>query len=389
MFIADRMKAVGSAIFSEMAELKQLELDKGKQVVDLSIGTPDLPPPVHVIEAMREALLQPDSFHYSLKGSQQLHQVIADWYQERFAVSLNTDTEILTLMGSQDGLAHLPMAILNLGDLALIPDPGYPIYFSSVELAGGTIYKMPLIEENGFLPDLQNIPEQVARKAKIMILNYPSNPVSAIADMSFFEQVIAFAHKYEILVVHDLAYSELCFDGYKPPSLLEVDRAKDVAVEINSLSKSYNMAGARIGFMVGNASIIRTLAMLKGNIDYGVFKVVQAGAIAALTGGTNYCAEMSKVYERRRDVLIKGFSELGWNIEPPKATMFVWAKIPQGFTSRDFAVALLQKAGISVIPGDAFGEMGEGYVRIGLVQDEQAIKQAIQQLKVSDLRNCF
>ncbi|OEF96043.1 LL-diaminopimelate aminotransferase [Desulfuribacillus alkaliarsenatis] len=385
MFIANRMKNIGSAIFSEMALRKQNELKKGKNIVDLSIGTPDLPPPKAVIEAMGKAMSEPKSFFYSLKGTEEVHKAITDWYYNRFNVVLNHEQEITTLMGSQDGLAHLPLTILNPGDIALVPDPGYPIYFASVELAGGTVHTMPLLEENSYLPDLQAIPEEVATKAKLMFLNYPSNPVSAVADLAFFEQVVAFAKKYNILVVHDLAYSELCFDGYKPPSFLEVAGAKDIGIEINSLSKSYNMAGARFGFALGNKEVLKNLTILKSNIDYGVFHVVQAGALAALKDGGKHCKKMSDVYQERRDILINGLEKLGWKINKPKASMFIWARIPEGYTSKEFAVLLLEQAGIVVIPGDAFGAMGEGYVRIGLVQNNEQLNTAIEQLKNSGI----
>jgi len=385
MYTAKRINSIGSAIFSEMAMRKQQEINKGKSVIDLSIGTPDLPPSEAIIEAMRKALLEPKAFHYALDGKQELKEAIKNWYNSRFNVILNSQDEILTLMGSQDGLSHLPLTILDPGDIALIPDPGYPIYFSSIELADGQVYRMPLTENNEYLPDLNEIPDDIAAKAKLMILNYPSNPVAATANLDFFNDVVKFARKHNIIVVHDLAYSELSFDGYKPPSFLEAEGAKDIGVEINSLSKSYNMAGARFGFIVGNKSIIKNLAMLKGNIDYGVFNVVQAGALQAFQEGQDFCIDIAEIYKKRRNILVDGFNSLGWKVNMPKATMFVWAKIPQGYTSREFAFTLLEKAGIVVIPGDAFGMMGEGYIRIGLVQDEQQIELAIKQLKDSGI----
>jgi LL-diaminopimelate aminotransferase len=385
MYTAKRIQSIGSAIFSEMAVRKQQEINKGKSIIDLSIGTPDLPPSESIIEAMRKALLEPKAFHYALDGKQELKEAIKNWYYSRFNVILNSHDEILTLMGSQDGLSHLPLTILDPGDIALVPDPGYPIYFSSIELAHGQVYRMPLTENNNYLPNLNEIPDDIAAKAKLMILNYPSNPVAATANVSFFNDVVKFAQKHNIIVVHDLAYSELCFDGYRPPSFLEADGAKEIGVEINSLSKSYNMAGARFGFIVGNKSVIKNLSILKSNIDYGVFNVVQAGALQAFKEGQDFCIEIAEIYKKRRNLLVDGFYSLGWKLNTPKATMFVWAKIPQGYTSREFAFTLLEKAGIVVIPGDAFGIMGEGYIRIGLVQDEQQIELAIKQLKDSGI----
>ncbi|OEH84741.1 LL-diaminopimelate aminotransferase [Desulfuribacillus stibiiarsenatis] len=385
MYKSKRIDNLGSAIFTEMANRKKQQIAKGKNVIDLSIGTPDLPPPSVVIQAMADALSDYNAFYYSLKGSQQLYQSIASWYQKRFSVILDTNTEILDLIGSQDGLAHLPLALIDPGDIVLVPDPGYPIYQGSVELAGGKIYPMPLMEQNSFLPDLDKIPKDIAQQAKLMIINYPSNPVAAIAGLDFFQKVVHFAKQNKIVVVHDLAYSELAFDGYKPPSFLQVTGAKDIGVEINSLSKSYNMAGARFGFMVGNRDIIQSLGTLKSNIDYGVFHVVQAGAIAALEEDGSHCADMAQIYQKRRDLLIEGFNDLGWKIEKPKASMFVWAKNPGQLTSREFAYSLLEEAGIVVIPGDAFGLMGEGYVRIALVQNDNKIKEAIKQLAQSKI----
>lgn len=386
MYIADRMKKAEAAIFSEMAQRKEKASTSGLTMVDLSIGTPDLPPPACVIEAMKTALDNHTSFYYALKGSQALHIAIADWYENRFAVKLDIEKDIATLLGSQDGLAHLPLTLLNPGDIALVPDPGYPIYKYSVELAGAIVEPLYLLPKNNYLPDFNSIPERIKAKAKLMILNYPSNPLSATADLDFFEEAINFAKKYNIIIIHDLAYSELCFDGYTPPSILQIPGAKEVAVEINSLSKSYNMAGARFGMICGNENVISLLNKLKSNIDYGVFHVVQAGALAALKEGGEHCRQMSKTYQERRDVLVEGFSNLGWEIEKPKASMFLWAKVPEGFTSRMFTFALLEKSGIVVIPGDAFGSLGEGYVRIGLVQPIELLKKGLEQLKNSDLK---
>lgn len=373
-----RLEHLSAAIFSEMASRKR-QVAKKRAVYDLSIGSPDQQPDSRLLETLVTAVLQPGAFGYALsEGTAAFREEVALWYQFRFEVELAPDTEVHSLMGSQDGLAHFALAWTDPGDLVLVPDPGYPIYAGSVHLAGAVPYAMPLRQENGFLPDLTAIPEDVANRAKFMILNYPNNPVSAVATLSFFTEVVAFAKRHDIIVVHDLAYSEMAFDGYKPPSFLQAPGAKDVGIEFNSFSKSFNMAGCRIAYVVGNSEIIKPLAIVKSNVDYGVFLPVQQMAVEALkadrlSGGAN---AVGPVYQERRDVLLSALAEAGWNIEPPKATMFVWAPIPKGWTSREFAFALLDEAGVVVIPGSAFGEEGEGYVRIALVQTPDVLRQA-------------
>jgi LL-diaminopimelate aminotransferase len=279
-------------------------------------------------------------------------------------------------MGSQDGLAHLALAITDPGDIALVPDPGYPIYTAGLTLAGVEPYRMPLRAENDFLPQLEAIPEHIARRAKFILLNYPSNPVSAVADLAFFERVIDFARRYELIVVHDLAYSEMAFDGFRPPSIMEVSGAKEVAVEFHSLSKSFNMAGCRIAFLVGRSDVIEALKIVKSNIDYGIFLAVQEAGIAALEEDMENERTVAPLYERRRNALLETLAEHGWTIAKPKATMFVWAPIPEGWTSRQISREMTLHAGVVVIPGDAFGAEGEGYVRIALVQEEERMREA-------------
>jgi LL-diaminopimelate aminotransferase len=296
-------------------------------------------------------------------------------------VELDPAAEVVALMGSQDGLAHLAMAVADPGDIALVPDPGYPIYSASLVLAGLEPYYMPLRAENGFLPELNRIPDQIAKKAKFMLLNYPSNPLSAVATKEFFEELVAFARKHDLLLVHDLAYSEMAFDGFRPLSLLEIDGAKQVAVEFHSLSKSFNMAGCRIAFMVGLREAVKALATLKSNIDYGVFLAVQEAGIAALQEDMEQEGHtVAAVYQRRRDMVIDGLKAAGWDIPKPKATMFIWAPIPQGWTSRQISREILFDAGVVVIPGDAFGSEGEGYVRIALVQEEERLLEAVRRI---------
>ncbi|MGE7270151.1 aminotransferase class I/II-fold pyridoxal phosphate-dependent enzyme [Brevibacillus panacihumi] len=373
-----RLEQLSAAIFSEMAARKR-EVAQTRRVFDLSIGSPDQQPEPILLEALAEAIEKPGAFGYALsEGTASFRAEVAQWYRYRFGVELNPDGEIHSLMGSQDGLAHFALAWTDPGDLVLVPDPGYPIYAGSVHLAGATPYFMPLKAERGFLPDLGAIPEEVAKQAKFMILNYPNNPVSAVATVAFFEEVVEFARRHDIIVVHDLAYSEMAFDGYKPPSFLQAPGAKEVGIEFNSFSKSFNMAGCRIAYVVGNAEIIKPLAIVKSNVDYGVFLPVQEMAVAAmredrLSGGRN---SVSGLYQERRDVLLAELATAGWEIEPPKATMFVWAPVPTGWTSHEFALALLEEAGVVVIPGSAFGTEGEGYVRIALVQDREVLREA-------------
>ncbi|GED34383.1 aminotransferase class I/II-fold pyridoxal phosphate-dependent enzyme [Brevibacillus centrosporus] len=382
-----RLAYLSAAIFSEMAARKR-EVAQKRKVYDLSIGSPDQQPESHLLETLVEAVQQPGAFGYALsEGTAAFREEVARWYQFRFEVELDPQTEVHSLMGSQDGLAHFALAWSDPGDLVLVPDPGYPIYEGSVHLAGAVPYPMPLRGENGFLPDLNAIPADVAKQAKFMILNYPNNPVSAVATLSFFEEVVAFAKRHDIIVVHDLAYSEMAFDGYKPPSFLQASGAKEVGIEFNSFSKSFNMAGCRIAYVVGNADIIKPLAVVKSNVDYGVFLPVQQMAVEALradrkSGGAN---AVGPIYQERRDVLLSALAEAGWQIEPPKATMFVWAKVPDGWTSREFAFALLEETGVVVIPGSAFGVEGEGYVRIALVQTPDVLKQAAESIRQSGI----
>ncbi|WP_268928980.1 LL-diaminopimelate aminotransferase [Microaerobacter geothermalis] len=383
MYPSQRLTHLTSAIFTTMNQMKKIVEQKGIEVIDLGIGSPDLPPAPHVRQALQEAVAREDYYGYpTSEGLIAFRQSVANWINYRFGVRVNPENEVLALMGSQDGLAHLTMAWIDPGDVVLVPDPGYPIYAASVHLAGGEVFPMPLKAENQFLPELENIPDEIKRRAKLMILNYPNNPVAATADLDFFSKVVSFAKEHQIIVAHDLAYSEMAFDGYNPPSFLQAVGAKDVGVEFNSLSKSFNMAGCRIGYVIGNQEIIKPLAIVKSNIDYGVFTAVQQAAIAALDGdreGVNP-NHLSKVYEHRRNVFIEGLNRVGWFIPKPKATMFVWAPIPSGWDSFSFASTLLKEAGVVVIPGNAFGQMGEGYVRIALVRDENILKEVVRRI---------
>ncbi|MEK3910705.1 aminotransferase class I/II-fold pyridoxal phosphate-dependent enzyme [Paenibacillus sp. FSL H7-0331] len=380
-FQSQRLSLLGSAIFSEMAQWKEEVIASGLDVIDLGIGSPDQPPSERVMQAMEQAVRKPENYGYpTSEGSLAFRETVARWYQYRFGVQLDAATDIITLMGSQDGLAHLAMAVTDPGDVVLLPDPGYPIYAGSLVLAGVTPFFLPLREDHDYLPKLEDIPEETARQAKFILVNYPSNPLSAVAPRHFFERLVAYAKQYELLIVHDFAYSELAFDDFQPISILEIEGAKEVAVEFHSLSKSFNMAGCRIAFMVGQPDAVHALRLLKSNIDYGVFKAVQEAGIAALEEDMEQEHSVAALYEKRRDIVIDGLAAVGWTIPKPRATMFIWARIPEGWTSRQISREMLYAVGVVVIPGDAFGSEGEGYVRIALVQDEDKLKEAVRRI---------
>lgn len=386
MKFSERMERYGTGVFAAMAELKRQELAAGKKVIDFSIGAPNIPPPPHIVRALAEAAEDGRSYVYALGDTEELQQAAADWYRRRYGVEIDPKTEMTSLLGSQDGLAHLGLTILDPGDTALVPDPGYPIFADGPALAGARLYRMPQKRENGYLIDLEAIPEDVARKARLMVVSYPNNPVTSLAPPSFYRELVAFAKKYDIIVLHDNAYSELVFDGQKCGSFLQYEGAKDVGVEFNSLSKTYGLAGARIGFAFGNRGVVAMLKSLKSNLDYGMFLPIQKAAIAALTGPQD-CVETTRLaYQHRRDVLVDGLNRIGWKIRKPQATMFVWAKIPEPYAdSWLFTKNLLQKAGVLVTPGAAFGPSGEGHVRIALVQDEDEMRHAVRAIDESGI----
>lgn len=377
---SEKIRKMTSSIFQEVVDRKQAALINGKDVIDLSIGSPDFQPPAFVMETLAKYSMDSSKYGYTLKGIAEFNEAVSYFYRQRYSVELDDNTEVLQLMGSQDGLAHLATVIVDPGDYVLVPDPGYPIYEASVTIAGGEIYPMPLLAENSFLPKLNEIPEEVLRKTKMMILSYPGNPVTALADSSFFEEVVAFARVHKILVVHDFAYSELIYDGNPQISFLSVPGAKEVGIEFNSLSKTFNMAGCRIGYAAGNSEVIRLLASFKSHIDYGVFYPIQKAAIAALTSDFSFLEDQLKRYQARRDALVTGFQTSGWQVAKSPATMFVWAKIPAGWKSREFAFKLIEDEGIVVVPGDAFGLQGEGYVRIAMVQPSEKLEEAAQRV---------
>lgn len=388
MKFAKRMDRFGEGIFSRLAEMKRQKIEAGEEVVDLSIGAPNIPPAQHILDALCEAAADKNNYIYAINDQKELLEAAAQWYQRRYGVTLDPETEICSLLGSQEGLAHIAMSIVDEGELVLVPDPCYPVFADGPLLAGAELYYMPQRKENGYIIDLSEIPEDVARRARFMIVSYPNNPTTVMAPDSFYEGLIAFAKKYDIIVLHDNAYSELVFDRKTCGSFLHYPGAKDVAVEFNSLSKTYGLAGARIGFCLGNREVVSHLKLLKSNMDYGMFLPLQKAAVTAITGDQACVAETRAAYERRRDILCDGLKEIGWDMRKPEATMFVWAPIPSHYTSSEqFAMDLIQKCGVLLTPGSAFGPSGEGHVRMALVQDEPELKKAIAAIEKSGILN--
>ena len=386
MKFANRMNQFGEGVFSRLAVMRKNRLAQGKEVYDLSIGAPNIPPTKRIMEVMAEAVMKPANYVYAINDTQQLLEAVAQWYKRRYDVELNPETEICSLLGSQDGLSHIALSILDPGDVMLVPDPCYPIFADGPRIAGAELYYMPLQKENDYVIQLQDIPEEIARKAKFMLVSYPNNPTAAMAPESFYHEVVAFAKKYDIIVLHDNAYSELVFDGQSCGSFLSIPGAMEVGVEVNSLSKTYGLAGARIGFCVGNKEVVGMLKTLKSNMDYGMFLPIQAAAVEALTGNQAVVAETRAAYEHRRDVLCDGLIEAGWHMEKPTGTMFVWAPIPDSYQdSESFVADLLDKTGVLVTPGSAFGPSGEGYVRMALVQSEDTMKKIVEAVAVSGI----
>ena len=379
---ADRLKALPPYLFKEIDRQKAEAVARGVDIINLGIGDPDLPTPPHIIDALEEAARNQAHHQYpSYSGMMSFREAVADWYARRFGVQLDPAGEVITLIGSKEGIAHLPLAFINPGDLALIPSPAYPVYHAATLFAGGESTFMPLVAANGFLPDLDSIPSQAAERAKVLFINYPNNPTAAVADLSFFERVVDFAQEHGILVCHDAAYTELAYDGSRPPSFLAARGAKKVGIEFHSLSKTYNMTGWRLGFAVGNAAAIEALGAIKSNVDSGVFEAVQAAGIAALRGDQGCVEGMLGVYTERRKVMVEGLLAAGFELQWPKASFYLWVRVPQGTTSAGFASRLLGAAGVVVTPGNGFGEPGEGYFRIALTQSSARLAEAVARIK--------
>jgi LL-diaminopimelate aminotransferase len=383
---ADRIQSLPPYVFARLDELKAKAREQGLDLIDLGMGNPDGATPQPVVDAAISAMQNPANHGYPpFEGTANFRRAITNWYQRRYDVKLDPDSEALPLIGSKEGLTHLAIAYINPGDLVLVPSPAYPAHFRGPLIAGGKVHSLILKPENDWLIDLAAIPDSVAKQAKILYFNYPSNPTAATAPREFFEDVVAFARKHEILLVHDLCYAELAFDGYQPTSLLEIPGAKDISVEFHTLSKTYNMAGWRVGFVVGNRHIIQGLRTLKTNLDYGIFAALQTAAETALQLPDSYLHEVQNRYIRRRDFLIAGLGELGWNIPKTKATMYLWIPCPVGMGSTDFALSVLQQTGVVVTPGNAFGIAGEGYVRISLIVECDRLAEVLQRFKQANI----
>ncbi|ACL69908.1 LL-diaminopimelate aminotransferase [Halothermothrix orenii] len=384
---ADRIKNLPPYLFAEIDKMIARAKKEGVDVISFGIGDPDQPTPDNIINKMIEAVKDPSTHSYpSYEGMYEYRKTVADWYKNNYGRELDPDKEVVSLIGSKEGIAHLPFCYINPGDIALVPDPGYPVYKTSVLLAGGKPVQVPLVEENNFLPDLKAIDEDIARKAKLFFINYPNNPTGAIAPEEFYEELIDFADKYDIIIAHDAAYSEIGLDGYNPPSFMQFEGAKKVGIEFNSLSKPFNMTGWRVGWAVGRSDVIESLGRIKTNIDSGIFEAIQYAGIEALTGPEDNIEKMTELYSKRRDLLVEGLRELGWEVPVNKATFYIWAKVPEGYNSTEFSTHVFEKTGIFFTPGNGYGEFGEGYVRIALTVTEERIKEALERLKNSDIK---
>jgi len=385
MEFANRMGLFKDGVFSHQQALRN-EFSAKMRIIDMGVGTPDLAPPAHVMKTLAEESLKPENYAYAIRDLPELRQAAADWYRRRYGVSLDPASQIVSLLGSQDGLVHIGLSMVNEGDTVLIPDPCYPAFADGQRIAGADIAFMPMREEKGFIIDLRDIPEETARRARFMIISYPNNPTSAMAPDEFYRDVISFARQYDIAVLHDNAYSDIVFDGNCTGSFLRFEGAQDIGVEFNSLSKNYGMAGIRMGFCLGNADMVKNLTLLKSNMDYGAFIPIQRAAVAALTGDQSCVSSSREAYRRRRDLLCDGLTSLGWKIPRSRATIFVWAHLPDGYTSsQDFCDDLIRRAGVIVTPGCAFGAMGEGFVRISLTRTEEEIRDAIDAIRDSGI----
>ncbi len=382
MKVSERLEQIPPYLFAEIDRKIAEAKAKGIDIISLGIGDPDSPTLQPIVDEMHKAIDNPKNHDYPpYNGTEQFRKGACDWIKRRFGVELNPDTEMLANIGSKEAIAHIFFAYVDKGDYTLVPDPGYPVYHNATIFAGGTPYEMPLLEENGYLPDFDKIPEDIAKKSKLMFLNYPNNPTSATADLDFWKKAVDFCKKYDILLCSDMAYSEMTFDGYKAPSVLQVEGAKDVAIEFYSHSKSYNMTGWRVGFVCGNADAVKALGTIKNNIDSGTFKAIQQAATTAFTVDEKYITDLNNMYQERRDAAEEGFKELGWDIKPSKATFYLWLPVPKGMTSEEFVTAMLEKAHVVVPPGNGYGKYGEGYFRVALTKDVETIKKCIQRMK--------
>ena len=386
MRMSKRIEKLAPYPFVEISRRMAEKRAQGKEVISFGIGDPDMATPAHIIEKLCEQAQNPVNHRYpETEGLPETRKAIATWYKNRFDISLDPDNEVLPLLGSKEGVAHVSFIFIDPGDIALITDPGYPVCPVSTMLAGGESYFLPLLEKNDYLPDLDSIPSHVLKRAKLLWINYPNNPTAAVADLDFFNRVVKFAREHDLVVCHDAAYTEVSYDGYESPSLLQADGAKDVGVEFHSLSKTYNMTGWRIGMVVGNTKTVSTFKEVKANLDSGIPQAIQYAAIEALTGPQDYVQKKNAVYQRRRDLLVEVLNNIGLEAKPPKASIYVWAKVPEGYTSVEFTADLLDKLDVVVTPGTGFGKSGEGYVRLSLTIPDAGLVKGLSRL--SEWRN--
>lgn len=380
-----RINRLPPYVFATLNQMKAEARARGEDIIDFGMGNPDKPTPPHIVNKLIEAVGRPDTHRYSMsKGVPRLRKAMANWYQRHYDVHLDPETQVVMTIGSKDGLAHLALAISEPGDTILVPDPAYPIHTYGFIIAGANVNQIPLIDEQQFLEEIEHAISTLWPKPKAIVLNFPSNPSTHCVEASFFEKIVALAKENHIWVIHDLAYADIVFDGYKAPSILQIPGALDIAVETYSLSKSYNMPGWRVGFASGNKELINALTRIKSYMDYGTFTPIQVAAIAALDGPDHYVEEIRALYQKRRDILCDGLCEIGWHVEKPKATMFVWAPIPEPYQSMGsmaFSEYLLNEANVAVSPGIGFGKQGDGYVRFGLIENQQRTRQALRNLK--------
>ena len=382
MQLAKRIQNLPPYLFVGISRKIAEKKARGEDVISFAIGDPDIPTPHSIIERLCQAAQDPANHRYpESDGLPQLRQAISSWYERRFGLSFDPDKEVLPLIGSKEGIGHIALCFIDPGDLALVTDPGYPVYSIGTMFAGGDCHFLPLTEDNDFLPDLDQVPEEVAQRAKMLWINYPNNPTAAVADLNFFERVVAFAKRHDLAVCHDAPYTEVAFDGYRPPSFLQAPGARDVGVEFHSLSKSYNMTGWRIGMVVGNEGIVGALTKVKSNLDSGIPQAIQYAAIEALLGNQGCIEEHNAIYQRRRDLVVETLDKIGLRTKPPKAGLYVWSRIPEGYTSLDFCTKLLDETSVVVTPGSGYGKNGEGYIRLSLTTPDDRLEEGLSRME--------
>lgn len=383
---AERLLKLPIYVFAQLDKLKAEQRAKGKDLIDLGMGNPDISPPKEVIDSLIDSLKSPENHRYpSFEGAPEFKDAVSEWCKKQYNINIDPEHEVVTLIGSKEGVVHFAFAYINPGDTTLVPMPAYPAHFRGTILAGGEPVILPTTEHRGYMPDLKMIVPDIAKKAKMMILSYPTNPTAALATREFFEEAVKFCRKYGIILVHDFAYAEIYFEGNKPLSIFSIPGAKDIAIEFHTTSKTFGMPGWRCGFAVGNKILIESLRKIKTNLDYGLFTAVQTAAITAMQLKNGYIDRVRGTYQRRRDVFVEGINSLGWKIKKPMGTMYIWLPVPQGFDSTEFTMHLLEKTGVVVSPGVAFGELGEGYVRAALVAPEGRIVEALDRMKKANI----